>query len=388
MSMRYQAGFLTASYFPLKVPDAPTIGTATAGNAQVSVTFTAPSNVGGGAITSYIAVAKDSSSGAVFTNTGASSPIVVTGLTNGNTYTVTVAATNAFGTGPLSAASNSVTPSVPVVTSTVDYLVVAGGGGGGANRAAGGGGAGGFRTATSFAVSAGSAITVTVGAGGAAGGGPAPYTSQTNGSNSVFSSITSTGGGFGAGGQFVGPSAGNGGSGGGAGSNLGGFTSGTGIAGQGFNGGECFDASSPEGGGGGGGASAVGVTGTAGQGGAGGAGTASSYSGSSVTYAGGGGGAAGQSGTGTGGAGGAGGGGAGTSGAVNAGNGTANTGGGGGGLGLPNTTSLAGAGGSGVVIIRYSDAFPLASATTGSPTITTTGGFRIYRWTSSGSITF
>jgi hypothetical protein len=73
---------------------------------------------------------------------------------------------------------------------------------------------------------------------------------------------------------------------------------------------------------------------------------------------------------------------------VNAGNGTANTGGGGGGLGLPNTTSLAGAGGSGVVIIRYSDAFPLASATTGSPTITTTGGFRIYRWTSSGSITF
>jgi hypothetical protein len=388
MSMRYQAGILTASYFPLKVPDAPTAVSASGGNTQVTVFFTAPSNVGGGAITSYGVVVRDSSSGAVFTNTGASSPIVVTGLTNGNTYTATVSATNAFGTGP-TAISNSVTPAVPTTTTTVDYLVVAGGGGGGANRAAGGGGAGGFRTATSFAVSAGSAITVTVGAGGANSGAPNPYTSQTNGSNSVFSSITSTGGGFGAGGRFVGPSAGNGGSGGGAGSNIGGFTSGTGIAGQGFNGGECFDATSPEGGGGGGGASAVGVTGTAAQGGAGGAGTASSYSGSSVTYAGGGGGAAGQTtGAGTGGAGGAGGGGAGTAGPNNAGNGTANTGGGGGGLGLPDGTAVSGAGGSGVVIIRYPDSFLAATSTTGSPTVTVTGGFRIYRWTSSGSITF
>lgn len=147
MSMRYQAGVLTASYFPLKVPDAPIIGTATAGDTQVSVTFTAPSNVGGGAITSYIAVAKDSSSGAVFTNTGASSPIVVTGLTNGNTYTVTVAATNAFGTGPRSAASNSATPIPPqqiayttagtytwiaptgLSPSTVSVVCVGGGGG-------------------------------------------------------------------------------------------------------------------------------------------------------------------------------------------------------------------------------------------------------------------
>jgi hypothetical protein len=41
-----------------------------------------------------------------------------------------------------------------------------------------------------------------------------------------------------------------------------------------------------------------------------------------------------------------------------------------------------------VVILRYPDAYPLATATTGSPTVTTTGGYRIYKFTSSGTITF
>ena len=92
------------------VPGAPTIGTATAGDASASVTFTAPVNNGGSAITSYTVT---SSPGSV-TASGASSPITVSGLTNGTAYTFTVRATNATGTGPASAASNSVTPAAPV----------------------------------------------------------------------------------------------------------------------------------------------------------------------------------------------------------------------------------------------------------------------------------
>ena len=71
--------------------------------------------------------------------------------------------------------------------STVEYLIIAGGGGGGV----GGGGAGGYRTATGMAVASGSALTVTVGAGGAANYGGSPPL----GENSVFNSITSSGGG-------------------------------------------------------------------------------------------------------------------------------------------------------------------------------------------------
>jgi hypothetical protein len=47
-----------------------------------------------------------------------------------------------------------------------------------------------------------------------------------------------------------------------------------------------------------------------------------------------------------------------------------------------------GAGGSGIVVLRYSNTYPLATSTTGSPTVTNTGGYRIYQCTGSGSITF
>jgi uncharacterized protein YhjY with autotransporter beta-barrel domain len=88
------------------VPGAPTIGAATAGDTQVSVSFTSPSFTGGTSITGYTAT----SSPGGFTGTCASSPCTVTGLTNGTAYTFTVTATNSAGTGAASAASNSATP--------------------------------------------------------------------------------------------------------------------------------------------------------------------------------------------------------------------------------------------------------------------------------------
>ncbi len=87
-------------------PDAPGIGAATPADGEVSVAFTAPADDGGSAVTGYTVTA--SPGGAV--GTGAASPIVVQGLTNGTPYTFTVTATNAIGTSLPSGASAAATP--------------------------------------------------------------------------------------------------------------------------------------------------------------------------------------------------------------------------------------------------------------------------------------
>ena len=96
------------SVTPATVPDAPTIGTATAGNGQASVPFTAPASDGGSAITSYTATSNPGNITGTISQAG-SGTITVTGLTNGTAYTFTVTATNSVGTSAASAASNSVT---------------------------------------------------------------------------------------------------------------------------------------------------------------------------------------------------------------------------------------------------------------------------------------
>ena len=101
------------------VPGAPTIGTATAGNAQASVAFTAPSNNGGSTILDYT-VTPYIGATAGTPVTGSASPIIVTGLTNGTSYTFTVIARNSAGSSSASDASNSVTPISPSVNVVAD----------------------------------------------------------------------------------------------------------------------------------------------------------------------------------------------------------------------------------------------------------------------------
>lgn len=283
-----------------KIPDAPTIGTATkASSTSASVAFTAPTCVGGGPITSYTA----KSTPGCFTGTGASSPITVSGLTTGTAYTFKVNATNYIGTGPCSAASNSVTPDnngqqayttpggytwvAPAGVTSVSAVAV-GGGSGGSTANAGGGGGLGYRN--NITVVPGNSYNVQVGLGrtGNVSGQLSYFICQGSSSLGVVGcggskfgcgggySCSATGGGYGgqgsgnggggaggyggSGGRGGTATAGAAGGGGGGASNQGG--GGVGILGQGTNG-------AGGGGGGSGGANASGSNGGAYGGGGG-----------------------------------------------------------------------------------------------------------------------
>ncbi len=267
------------------------------------------------------------------------------------------------------ASSGVFTPSTNL---TCDYLVIAGGGAGGTiagNQVTGaGGGAGGLRSTvgatggggsleSALSLTSGTGYTVTIGGGGAIGTWP---TRGSSGSNSVFSTITSAGGG--AGGIYA-PSLQNGVSGGsgGGGSHINGTGGSPSPSGQGYAGGNGSSTNNNGSGGGGGGAGAIGSNATVGAGQAGGAGgngvAISAYANATATgvntyYAGGGGGGS------TGGfapaSGGLGGGGNGAVSNIVGGTGIANTGGGGGGGQYAQLTAYnPGAGGSGLVIVRY-----------------------------------
>ena len=253
---------------------------------------------------------------------------------------------------------------------TMEYLIVGGGGAG--YVSAYGGGAGGFRTGTfNFPQTGGITYNIVVGAG-------SSYGSQGNASN-IYGDYLATpiesagGGGGGATASYS-----NGGSGGG--SNTPGAGTGTGNTpatspAQGYNGGTYS-------GGGAGGPGNVGISGP---------GANSSITGVDMAYAGGGGGVVSSTGQ----DGGIGGGGGGTGfsfgnggyfyldpGRADSRKGAVNSGGGGG------AGSASGYGGSGVVVLRYPTSYPAAVANVGNPNVIITGGYRVYRFWQSGSITF
>lgn len=270
----------------LTVPAAPTSLSITPANQQLIVDFYQALD----GVLPILGYEYSVDNGATFqTSNTSSSPVRISGLTNGTSYTVRIRAINAVGA---SANSNSIagTPALtrqtfttvgstswaaPKNIFTVDYLVVAGGGGsgGGYDTGAGGGGGGGMVLTGSLSVVPGTAYSVIVGDGGAAGTSirsPAAETQGGAGEISVFASVSAGGGGGGWGSRL--PSGQNNGNGGAGTINP---TNGS----LGGNGG-----GSVGGGGGGGGSGGAGGNKSGTTAGEGGAGTANTLSGSSVNY--------------------------------------------------------------------------------------------------------
>ncbi len=105
---------------PYTVPSAPTSAAATAGTSGARLTWTTPSSNGYSAITGYVItpyLGGVAQTAQTFNSTATTQ--TVTGLTAGSSYTFTVAAINAAGTGPASATTNAVTVNAgPTITST------------------------------------------------------------------------------------------------------------------------------------------------------------------------------------------------------------------------------------------------------------------------------
>jgi titin len=104
---------------PITVADAPTVTGVTAGSGQVSVAFTAPSSDGASAVTNYEYTVNGGLSWTAVSPAASSSPVVITGLANGTTYSVGLRAVNRSGRGAAStftSATPFTTAGVPTVT--------------------------------------------------------------------------------------------------------------------------------------------------------------------------------------------------------------------------------------------------------------------------------
>ena len=108
--VRRNGGFIGTD--GLDAPDPPTGVTVTTGSESGSVAFTAPTDAGTSSITGFVAqVSTNGTDYSVGSGTGTSSPITITGLTNGTAHTAKVWAINSHGTSSPSDASSSFTPS-------------------------------------------------------------------------------------------------------------------------------------------------------------------------------------------------------------------------------------------------------------------------------------
>jgi hypothetical protein len=109
----------SVSVAPRTVPSVPTGLTAVAGDARVSLSFTAPATDGGASITNY-EYQVDSGAWVTPSPAMAVSPMTMTGMTNGSTYNIKIRAVNAAGSGP---ESDAVSVSLPVAAVTTTTIV-------------------------------------------------------------------------------------------------------------------------------------------------------------------------------------------------------------------------------------------------------------------------
>jgi len=106
---------------PALAPDAPTINSVTVGNKTATVAFTPPLYDNGAAITDYQYSTND---GSTYSSAGTTSPLTISGLTNGQTYQIKLLAFNSVGEGIASSTVNAVLPALAPDAPTINSVTV------------------------------------------------------------------------------------------------------------------------------------------------------------------------------------------------------------------------------------------------------------------------
>ena len=113
----------SSAFNVIATSNAPTITSVTPGNNQLSVAFTAPTSDGGSTISNY----KYSTNGTTFvafSPAQTTSPILITGLTNGVSYPIQILAVNAAGDGLVSNTVSGIpdAPAIPTISASISTL--------------------------------------------------------------------------------------------------------------------------------------------------------------------------------------------------------------------------------------------------------------------------